>query len=137
MNFKRFIFFTLRNLQLEILKGKLRGRKPEDDVTPDLNVDIDLFDKCCQFIDIHLPLLTDFPPVNNELNETETKLSAVYFDCLTKALSILNGMIEWQNEDEMVGIELSTPDDSLDIFHDAVDPQWVSAKYYIILSFLI
>lgn len=121
------------DLQLQALKNAHLGREPEDLVTPDLNVNIDAFNKFCEFIDINLPLLTDFPPDNNELDEFDFHLSSVYFIKLTNALRILNEMIVLTDEGEMVGIELSTANGSADVF-DTIDPQWVNAKYYIILS---
>lgn len=125
---KSVLFFSLYQNQLEKLKDEHVGRKPEDLVTPDLNIDIDAFNVCSAFIDRHLPLLTDYPPNINEVNEIEIYFSGVYFHRLHKALCILNEMVDWRQQDEMIGIELSISDNTVEIFPDTlVDPHWVSA----------
>lgn len=113
---------------MEQLKAEHFERNSGGFVLPDLNIDVDLFNKCCWLFEINVPLLTDFPPNNHELNEIETNFSGIYFDRLTNALQILNEMIDLHDEGETVGMELGTADNSVDIFHDAFDPQWVNAK---------
>lgn len=110
---------------MEKLKDEHVGRNPDDLITPDFNVDVHAFDECCRFIDSNLPLLTDYKPNINELNEIENYFSGVYFHCLTEALRILNEMIELSDEDGMVGIELKTSGNTVAVFANTLDPQWV------------
>lgn len=89
-------------------------------------IDVDGFNACHAFIRNNRELLTDFPPNINKFNEIEMMGSEIYFDRLTKALRILNEMVHLLNDDGMIGIELSTPDNTVAVFADTLDPQWVS-----------
>lgn len=117
--------------QLEKKKGKLLGWQSRDSVLPDLNIDADLLNECEWFLESNLPLLTDFLSNGDELDEIGTTFSGIFFDRLINAIRILNEMIILHDEeDETVGMELCTADDSVDIFHDEIDAEWVSALFH-------
>ena len=113
---------------MEKWKDKLINRKPDELVTPELTFDVDAFNKCCTFNDNNLLLLTDFEPNINENNQIEEYFSGVYFDRLTNALRVINEMIE-MDQNEMIGFELITSDNTVDIFPNTLDSQWVNAKH--------
>lgn len=115
---------------MEYVKNEFLEQRSIHFAATDLNVDIDSLNETCELIDINLSWLTDSIPTNDQIFETETHFSGIYFDRLPNALRILNEMIVLPSDDEMVGIELCTPNDSVDIFHDAIDRQWVNFKYF-------
>lgn len=103
-------------------------QSPDDLVAPDLNVDKNFFDFCSESIESNLSLLADFKPNvsgSNEMNIIDTLMSGIYFDRLNKAMHFSNEMIEPHRPDEAIGLQLSTPNETFEMFEDTFDAQLV------------
>lgn len=101
--------------QLKLLRADL--------ITPDF----DALNKCCAFIEKNRMLMANIEPIINLLIEPELiHATAIYFDRLINALRILNEMVVVLPVDIMIGIELTTTDEQVDIFPDTLAQRWVS-----------
>lgn len=109
------------------MKDKHLQRSPGDLVSPNLNVDVDAFYASCRFLESNLSWLVDL----NEVNEIDVHFAGIYFDRLSKALRILNEMINIPQQAKVIGLALITPEDTLAIFPDTpLDPRWVNICIY-------
>lgn len=118
-----YVFFAF---QLENLKDTHLERQTDDLVVLEPNVDVLAFNEFCKNIDKELRLLTDSTPRGNAPSIAEHFGSSIYFHRLARALGLLNEMMGLFDKSQKIGVELTTSDDTINIFPETiVNPTYV------------
>lgn len=101
-------------------------------ILPDIDADFDLYLEQTESMKYFLGVLSD-PAKKLNRCTANPHFQSIYFPTLANVLRIINALDVGDREGD-IGLQLSTTDDTVQIFPNEIDPQWVSCHFFHIVD---